>query len=125
MRCVRRCLYLGPSALHAGCTGSHPPAECEVISPHPGPDWVLLKNKNNPPHNFTTFISAFQTIKAMHILYKVYTVKNVSPLQYAAPTEAPLPGRWSQLSLMCSLPDRFLCSWTSLCVHSVHVVLKI
>ena len=75
----------------------------------------------------------------MHTLYEVYTVKNVRPPQYTAPAKAPLPGRWSRLSLMAytaptkvPLPGRWsrlslmasqtvFCAYGRLCVHSMHV----
>lgn len=103
VQCVRRCWYLRPECPSCWMRQFTPPAECEVLSPHPGPHWVLLKNKNKPPQ-LTTCISAFPTIKAMHTVYEVYTVKNVRPPQYTAPTKVPLPGRWSRLGLMASSP---------------------
>lgn len=56
----------GQSALHAGCASSHP-SRVWSSSPHPGPHWVLLKNKNKPPtyHMYFSFSNHKQCILSM------------------------------------------------------------
>ena len=68
-----------------------PPQSVKFFHHILAPTGFYLKTKTTPPQ-LTTYISAFQTIKAMHTLYEVYTVKNVRPPQYTAPTKVPLPG---------------------------------